>query len=369
MKKKSLSSTGILAISSFPKAAKVYINNELKGVTDENVGLPPGSYNVEIKKEGYTSWSKKVTLKGELVISLDALLFPLNPSLSPLTNLGVVKAVPLDQTDRILLFTDNSDELKDGIYIFDAGKKPLSLLAPLKRIILKKNFPQTFDFATVTTFLSPDFKQAIVEFPIGKTEVFAYLLSLEDENKTIFDITNSKETLFDAWAKEKTLDQLKILETYPKEVEKIASDSFHIITFSPNETKLLYEVQKPVTLPLGINPPLIATNQTKEVRTLQKNHLYIYDRKEDKNFEISLIPTTNYQLSSIQWYPDSKHLVFRDNKRIIVMDYDGGNKQTIYSGPFDESFFTVTSDGSLVILSNLNPETNKFPDLYAVGIK
>ena len=68
MKKKSLSSTGILAISSFPKAAKVYINNELKGVTDENVGLPPGSYNVEIKKEGYTSWSKKVTLKGELVI-------------------------------------------------------------------------------------------------------------------------------------------------------------------------------------------------------------------------------------------------------------------------------------------------------------
>ncbi len=122
-KQKSLRPTGILAISSSPRAAKIYINDELKGVTNSNITLPPGKYVIKIEKEGYTSWNKTVILKGELVFSTDALLFPLNPSLSPLTNLGIVKAVPLDQTERILLFSENGLEEKDGIYLFEAGKK------------------------------------------------------------------------------------------------------------------------------------------------------------------------------------------------------------------------------------------------------
>lgn len=379
--KKTVSSTGILAVSSNPQAAKVFINGELKGITNMNLGLPPGPYSVEIKKDGYTSWNKKIILKGELVISLDALLFPLNPSLSPLTNLGIVKAVPLDQTDNVLLFTDNNDPTKDGIYLFDAGRRPLSLSAPLKLILLKKNLPQNFDFSTVVTYLSPDFKQAIIEFPFEKTTSLAYILSLEEGNTNVFDITNSKDTLLAAWKKEKDADQLKILETFPKEIVKIATDSFHIISFSPNETKLFYVATKPIHLPIGINPPLIATNQTKEQRDLKKDHFYIYDLKEDKNYEVNLTSIINNSelntildsesllLNLIQWYPDSKHFVLNSNKKISVIEYDGGNKQVIYSGPFDESFFTITGDGSLITLSNLNPETNSFPDLYAVGIK
>src|SRR5438445_8098607 len=85
---KSFNATGILALSSSPKPAKIYINGELKGVTDTNVTLPPGDYTIDIKKDGYSDWSKKVKLKGELVMSYDVVLFPRNPSLSSLTNLG-----------------------------------------------------------------------------------------------------------------------------------------------------------------------------------------------------------------------------------------------------------------------------------------
>lgn len=369
MKKGVLSSTGILAVTSNPKAAKIYVNSELKGATDSNLSLPPGIYSVEIKKDGYTGWIKKVNLKGELVISLDALLFPLNPSLSPLTNLGIVKASPLDQTDKILVFADSNDVTKDGIYLFDAGKKPISLLSPLKRIILKKNFHQAFDLTSSTTYFSPDFKQVIVEFQVDIIHSFAYLLSLEEENLTAFDITKSKATLLEAWNKEQDTANLKVLETYPKEIAKIATDSFHIISFSPNDTKMFYQVKEPISLPLGITPPLIATNQTKEERSLKKDHLYVYDMKEDRNYEISAPVSRVQPPDFIQWYPDSKHLSFNDNKKIVVIDYDGTNKQSVYSGPFDESFFTITGDGSLITLSNLNPETNKLPDLYAVGIK
>lgn len=363
LKKKSLNPTGILAVSSTPKPAKIYIDGALAGATDMNITLPPGNYQVEIKKEGYTSWNKKVNLKGELVISLDALLFPANPSLSPLTNLGIIKAVPLDQTEKIIVFAE------DGIYLFEASKKPLSIIPPLKLIMAKKNLPEKTDFASSYVYLSPDFKQAIFEFAKSKNETVSYLLSLEEENKTLFDTTDSKNALLDAWTKEKERNDLKILETFPREIAKVASDSFHILSFSPNETKILYQASRSVVLPLALIPPLIAANQTQDSRALKKDSLYVYDKKEDKNFEIS-IPASIFQPpASILWFPDSKHLVFVEGKKISVVDYDGTNRQSVYSGPLESSFFTTTSDGTLIILANLNPEVNKFPDVYAVGIR
>lgn len=367
--KKSLMPTGILAVSSYPKAAKIYINNELKGATDTNITLPPGNYRVDVKKEGYTNWNKQIVLKGELVLTLDALLLPLNPSLSPLTNLGIVKAIPLDQTDRILIFTENGDETKDGIYLFEASQKPLSFLTPLKLIMLKKNLPASIDFIPKTVYFSPDYKQVIFEFTKTRTTNAVYLLSLEEENRNVFDIAPSKQTLLTAWDKQKQKDDQKIIETYPKEIIKTASDSFRIINFSPSETKILYEATKPLILPTIIKPPLIATNQTQDSRTLKKGHLYVYDLKEDKNFEINIPASTVNLLPSIAWHPDSKHLIFNDNKKISIVDYDNTNKQTVYSGPFENYFFTTTSNGALIILTNLNPEANKLPDLYAVGIR
>jgi hypothetical protein len=51
------------------------------------------------------------------------------------------------------------------------------------------------------------------------------------------------------------------------------------------------------------------------------------------------------------------------------VDYDNSNRQAVYSGPFEANFFTTTSDGKIIVLANLNPEGNKLPDLYLVGIR
>ncbi|MDO8609631.1 MAG: PEGA domain-containing protein [bacterium] len=376
MEKKSIKSTGIISTSSSPKAAKIYANGELKGVTDTNLTLAPGDYNIEIKKDGYTSWSKKFNLKGELVLTADALLFPLNPSLSPLTNLGIVKAIPLDQTNRVILFVENNDEVKDGIYLFEANSKPF--ISPLKLLILKKYLPLNSEFADSQMVISSDYKKAILELTdvTSKTsKVFAYLLSLDQENTNIFDITASRDTLLEAWNKDKNKNDKKILETFPKNFVKTASESAQILSFSPNETKIMYQATETVILPIAITPPIIASNQTPEERMLKQNHYYIYDRKEDKNYDITqLIPAKNKQNETalqfpIIWYSDSRHLIVNEGKKISVIEYDGANKQTVYSGPFDSQFFTTTSDGNLLVLANLNPDNNKYPDLYTVGIK
>lgn len=387
LEEKSFTSTGILAVSSYPKAAKIYINEKLRGVTDTNLVLPPGNYHIEIKKDGYTSWTKTIKLQGELVYSADALLFPLNPSLSPLTNLGIVKTYPVDQTEKVIIFSDNNDPLKDGIYLFETTKKPLSLLPPLKLISLKKDLPiSTVNFEKTKIYLSPDYKEAIFEFNNEITENRAYLFSLDGENKDPFEVTESKDTLLTAWEEERNNEVLKILETFPKELVKVASNSFNIISFSPDKTKMLYQPKKNLQLPEKIKPPMIAINQTPEERKLSKNNFYVYDKKENQNYRVSDIEflisnkIANYKSllnessqleinNLITWFPDSKHLVFAENNKISVIDYDNQNKQTLYSGPFEKPFFIVTTDGNIAVSANLNPEMNQFPDLYLVGIK
>jgi hypothetical protein len=356
LEKKSIKSTGIISATSNPKAAKIYLDGELKGVTDTNLTLTPGNYLVEIIKDGYTSWTKKINLKGELVINIDPVLFPINPSLSPLTNLGITKAVPTEDGDKIVII-DN-----EAIYLFDTGKKTLPFFPPLNKIVSLSLISSTVDFTNVKVIFSPDQKQAIFEFDKN-----SYLLSLEEENLNLLEVTLSKEALIQAWQNEKTKNFNKILETFPKNFDKIASDSFNIISFSPNETKILYQAKENIELPLMIKSIMIATNQTPEERSIKEGKTYVYDRKEDKNFLLS--SAGNSLLSSLKWYYDSRHLVIEENKKISIVDYDDTNKQTVYSGPFESDFFNPTNDGKIIVLVNLNSQVNELPDLYLVGIR
>lgn len=292
------------------------------------------------------------------------MLFPKNPSLSPLTNLGIVKAIQVDQTNRIILLSEKGDE-QDGIYLFDAGNKPISFFPPLKILALKSSFPAEISLKTAQIYLSYDYKQAIFDFPLEDETRLSYLLSLDSESQEPFDVTLSKDTLIDAWTSEKNQEALKILEALPKEIRKIATDSFNIISISPDQTKLLYKARDEIKLPLVIEPPLIAANQTKEERNLEKDILYVYDKKEDKNFKIG----DSALSENIIWYFDSKRLIYREPKQISISLYDGENKQVVYSGPLEEGFLASKSDGKLLILANLNPQTNKLPDLYLVGIR
>lgn len=370
-----ISPTGILAVSSSPKAAKVFVDGQLKGVTDLNLTLPPGTYTVEIKKEGFAAYQKKLILRGELVETIDPVLFPINPSLSPLTNLGVAKAIQVDQSDRIIILSDTGSDTEDGIYVFDTGNKPLTFFPPIKTLLLKQVLPPGIDLKAVTSHFSPEFKEVVLDFaipeatqsavPLAATSS-AFLLSLDTENQEPFDVSSSKDALLEAWSKDEEKERLKIIETYPRKLRSIALQQFKILSFSPDQTKILYRAKQANTLPLVINPPLIASSQAKEERTLQKNHIYVYDKKEDKNFHIG---TEKADADSIRWYADSKRLVFKETRRIIIGQYDGQNKQTVYSGPFEKGFLSVNSAGQLVVLANLNPQSNKFPDLYLVGIR
>jgi hypothetical protein len=398
--------TGILVASSTPDAAKVYINGKFYGATNSNITLPPGVYDVEIKKEGYTTWTNRLTVKGELVVRTDALLFPQNPSLSPLTSLGLVKAIYFEKSNKVIILAD-PDEIatgeaplengqaqieRAGLYVLDNGHRQISLFSQLKLLAARSIFPKTVDFKNSTLRISPDNRQLLIKlFPPASSvrPTKAYLLSTDQETQTPIDVTRAWTSIENAWDRLDLKKQSQILDTFKDPLPQIASESFKIISFSPDETKILYTPSRKTVLPPIITPALIATNQTEEDRKLELGSVYVYDKKDDRNYFIGTIenilhsesaskkvqktssPTTNYYLltTSLIWHPDSAHLVLNEQNKIAVLDYDGSHKQTVYSGPFEKDFLAVTSDGKLMILANLNSQTNKLPDVYAVGIR
>ena len=135
--------------------------------------------------------------------------------------------------------------------------------------------------------------------------------------------------------------------------------------------------------------PLLPTSHQrkpgKEERNLIPGEFYIYDIKEDKNFHLNIkdedfLDKSNFRPEGdqplvdnienyIKWYPDSQHVVLNEQTQTSVMAYDNSNKQVIYSGPHEQNFLDIALDGKLLILANLNPQTNKSPDVYAVGIR
>lgn len=383
LSQRELDSTGIIVASSFPNAANIYLNGELFGATNENIIIEPGTYDVEITKDGYTSWRKQLTVRGELVVKADALLFPRNPSLSPVTSLGVVNVVTSSSNDRVMFMSQTGDEEKDGIYVLESSRNPLSSVNQAKLLVPKTSLPFSADLSQTTVEFSPDEREAIVSIYSGVDEdasenaepvlLGIYLLNIDETTEQPFSITPSVQTIRTAWEVESAELLDRKIQTFKKALPEIITASFDVIAFSPDEEKILYRATETTTLPLIIEPRLIATNQTEETRTINQGDIYVYDSTEDKNFRI-LGQDENYG-ENLFWYIDNAHLVrLRPDEdgnltRIAISDYDGTNLVDVYTGPFEQEFLGLTRDGKLLILTNFNARSGELPDIYTVGIR
>src|SRR3989344_6991249 len=63
---------GILVAKSTPDSAQIFMNGNLESATNTTLTLSPNSYDVEIKKEGYITWNKRIDIKEEEVTEITA---------------------------------------------------------------------------------------------------------------------------------------------------------------------------------------------------------------------------------------------------------------------------------------------------------
>lgn len=367
-------STGLISATSDPIGAQVYVDDILKSATNNSFNINPGWYAVTIAKEGYMSWQKQIRVQGEIVSRADAYLFPTNPSLSPLTTLGIKQPILSPDGTKIayiipLDHLENGLAKKAGLWIYELSEGPLGRnrdpiqIAPIT---------PGFDIEKATLRWSPDSTQILLE---AGTNARLYELERTD---TYEDISPTRTSLVTDWELERQSKELQQLEVFPQPIVDMATTSARILSLSPDETKILYEATTAATIPQVINPPLIGTNPTRERRDLVAGNIYVYDSKEDKNYlilnksELPVPTPSGFSLltSFIHWFPTSRHLLLTLGNKIDVMEFDRTNWVTIYAGPFEEQFIAPWSNGSrIVILTNLNPGVSSLPNLYTVNLR
>lgn len=385
--------TGLISATSDPIGAQIYIDNKLKTATNNSFNIDPNWYTVTISKESYISWQKKIRVQGEVVTSVNAYLFPANPSLSPLTTVGIEHPVLSPDGTKIAYTvplpndtTDTSALKKAGLWIFELTERPLGRNRdPVQIDDWKSNFP----FTNAQIRWSPDSIELLVQ-----SGVTARLYKVRNPNEFL-DVSVHTDSILTEWSdREKTKEREK-LAAFPQEIIDTASTSAKIISFSPDETKIVYQATAFATIPIAIKPPLIGTNSTKEERTIAPGKFYIYDTKEDKNYflldakelpiptptpksavKLTTSPTNqspitnNYSPPPLFWFPTSRHVILMLRGKIDIVEYDRTNWITLYSGPFTDSFVAPWPNGSrIIILTNLNPGQNTLPNLYSVNLR
>jgi dipeptidyl aminopeptidase/acylaminoacyl peptidase len=345
--------------------------------------LTPGEYQIEIKKDGFTPWSKKLLIEKELVAKTDAYLFPTYPDLKALTSTGASNPVISPDGKKVVFAVDSENE-NDGLWILDLGEKPLGLAHEPRQII--QSAPKGRDFAKAECQWSPDSKQILIT--LIKTPATAKTKAVEENfllnaavlnpNTQLVDITAQKESLLKNWQEEAEILQKDKLSSLPEELTSLLGNAIADITFSPDETKILYTATASASLPKEIIPPLPGASSQPQRRELEPDKTYIYDLKEDRNFAIELPEDVqiigNWELETsnsspkVSWFPTSKHLFLVQNDKISIIEYDNTNHLDLYSGPFENSFASTFPSGSrLLILTSLSKDTP--PNLYALTLR
>lgn len=357
--KPDISGTGLLVTTSRPDGAQVFINDHLTTATDSTINLNPGEYDVRIFKDGYFPWKKHVTIPKEVVIKVDATLFPNAPKLESITTTGVQNPVIDPSLTQIAYAIASSSAKKNGIYVLDMSSRSF--------LTLQSNATQIADdtsdiFSKSNLSWSPDGKQLLASISAGTRNTW-YTLNASSLNDVPKDVTTSLTALLEQWEFEKEEKETARETGLKKDLQTVVKNYFSSIQWSPDETKMLYVASNSATIPIIIKPPLIGTNQTPEDREIKKDSVYVYDIKEDKNYKISdsVLP--------LNWYFDSKHLIVVKNGKIDIVDYDGQNNTTVYAGPFvDSSVFPFPKDAKIVMLTNLG-NLDISPNLYTLELK
>lgn len=351
--------TGLLVTKSVPDGAQVFINGHLTTATDSTINLAPKKYKIRIFKDGYFPWEKEISIQEEVVSKAEALLFPTAPKLESITDIGVTNPVIDPSQTRIAFTVASQSARKNGIYVFDMSARPILTLQSATTQISD----DTSDlFSQAQLSWTPDGKQIIASISASSA---TYLLDASGPNPNPSNITELLPSYELTWQRDKAAKEKAQIAALPKSLRSFVKANMKILEWAPDDTKILYEASSSAQIPIIIKPRLIGTNPTAEQRTLTEGKIYVYDVKEDRNYPLN--PDDFKGVYS--WFPDSTHLIYVKDKKILASEFDGGNETVVYAGPFDPDFVFPWSDGTrIVILTNLG-NSQITPNLYTISLK
>ncbi len=367
--KKQLKLTGLLVVKSQPVAAQLFLDDKLSGATDASLSLPQGDYKVKLAKPGYQVWQKQIRVRNGLVTQIGATLWPISPDLSKVTYAGVLKPVLSPSRNEIAYVLPNSKAVNDwqlqpGIYILSLSSRGI-LNKKRSHLIAKDTLTVNFDKLKKLIW-SPDGSKLMA---ILDNQVFLLSTANLQDNTPLLDVSYQKSNILNLWAKQKDIQLKAVFEKIKKPLAQELSRSSRVVDISPNDNILLYQATASAKLNRVIDPPLPDNGHFQDIRKLKKGDYYVYDIRDDKNYYLmaksQVLPKTK-----LWWMADSRHILVINPGIISIIDLDGSNKTTIFTGKFDSGdVFPYASSQDIIVLTSLNPTQVKFYNLYNLSLR
>ncbi len=224
------------------------------------------------------------------------------------------------------------------------------------------------DLAGASWIWSPDGREILLSTKTGK---FLLDAGVQTPQSKWINIESKADKLLRDWADKRKARLAVLTKNLPDSLNDILTRKVGNIVFSPDETKILYTASASATIAENLIPPLPGSSTQKQERNIKESRTYVYDIKEDRNFLITdqEVQVNSSQSTALRWLPTSRHLVLSEPDKITIMDYDGTNRQVVYSGSYVAPYaFPFVNSSKLVILTNLGADSAP-PNLYSLTLK
>ena len=181
--------TGILDISSEPRGAQIFIDGLQKGKTPTVIdSLLPGKYQLELRKDLYTSWTKEITIKEEYVTKIVANLFEEENELTQITDQPVEDVIFSELGNEALILNKHNGnqglwkiQLNQSFFQSERSKtKIINLVEPGYFDLLKSEYK---------IIPNENFSKAILKVNNDREDSRYFLLNLMRGSSEITDIT------------------------------------------------------------------------------------------------------------------------------------------------------------------------------------
>lgn len=372
-------STGLLVLTSEPNGAEIWINGKLESASNATITLPPDTYDVELKKDAYIPWKKRLTVKKEEVTKYDTLLFPIAPSLSGVTFTGVANPTLSPDGTKLAyaIPAGAQDPKRIGLWILELVDLPIGFSREPRQIT------DMNPDAAVWTW-SPDSRELLVSAPSGNFVIPTG--SITNQGNLVNIPSKQLEKVLLGWETEHAKKVSSVIDKLPVDLRDLLTRKSKSFALSPDEKKVMYTASASAQLKENLVTPIPGSSTQEQKRGVEAGKTYIYDLKEDRNFLVfdkeatlgykppAFSPTTKLAESialkspRAYWFPTSNHVVIAEDSRVTISDYDGTNAQVVWSGSYVAPYaLPMPGANRLLILTSLGKTSA--PNLYTLGLR
>ncbi len=200
-----------------------------------------------------------------------------------------------------------------------------------------RDTPQ-FSFSSSTFSWTPDSKSVLVSLKNG-TFLLDQSTTTVDTDR-LFDVTATLPTLRSQWDEQIKTQRVTDISRLPSDITPLASSSA-IFKVSLDETKLLYK------------------------ESTASNHFNVYNFKDKKTYQLP-------NAKQVYWLaePENRHVVLINDSEIAVIEFEGTNRATIFSGSFENGVAFPWPDGlRIVVQTSFNRLNNQDGNLYTISLR